>query len=270
MTAMEPHERTEFAPVAIHFMKAASVFESLHHRHEEADEVIAQYTAEKKVFESKHPLAYEEESREEVFLCENAKCFIVKVVGEQKEEGGDAADEFDLPPDVVELSIKNEDFTFLEWKDNKMEKKEKETNCNVVTLACSFKGSKQEVEKKLKRRPYYGFKVVLEADYGEYQGIEILEKIVRDVNWFVCSSGYELIKIAKLAKDTPPTPAKDESAKTEENKKAETTDTPEQKDKQESQNTSLLLLSKLFSGGLEERHFSSLSQEAGEKLQLYR
>ena len=37
-------------------------------------------------------------------------------------------------PEGVELKIKNEDFLFVEWRDNKFHKNEKETNCNVVQL----------------------------------------------------------------------------------------------------------------------------------------
>ena len=114
------------------------------------------------MFESKHPLVYEAETKEEVFLCENAKCLKLKIEGKpnpEEEEGDDKKDTFDIPPNTMEVSIKNEDFTFLEWKASKFEKNETDTNCNVVTLAYSFTGSKEEVERKLKKKPYFGFKV---------------------------------------------------------------------------------------------------------------
>ena len=41
MSGLEPTERTQFAPLAVHFIKASSVFEEIHHEHEEKDEVVA-------------------------------------------------------------------------------------------------------------------------------------------------------------------------------------------------------------------------------------
>lgn len=123
------------------------------------------------MFESKHPLVYESENKEEIFLCENAKCLKIKVEGKpQEDETEEKKETFDIPPSCMEVSIKNEDFTFLEWKENKFDKNEKETNCNVVTLAYSFTGSKEETERKLKKHPCFGFKVLLEASYGDYKG----------------------------------------------------------------------------------------------------
>lgn len=40
----------------------------------------------------------------------------------------------------------------------------------MITLAYSFSGSKEDVEKKLKKHPYFGFKVLIEASYGDYKG----------------------------------------------------------------------------------------------------
>ena len=153
-------------------------------------------------------------------------------------------------PEGVELKIKNEDFLFVEWRDNKFHKNEKETNCNVVQLLYEWKLGKEEAEKKLKRKPYFGFKITLEANYGEYKGLDVLDKLLRDANWFLCASAYELVNIpdSQQQQQQQQQPGGDKDSK----------DPKDVKDK-EAHNTSLLLMSKLFSGGIEERHYSSLS-----------
>ena len=163
-------------------------------------------------------------------------------------------------PEGVELKIKNEDFLFVEWRDNKFHKNEKETNCNVVQLLYEWKLGKEEAEKKLKRKPYFGFKITLEANYGEYKGLDVLDKLLRDANWFLCASAYELVNIPdSQQQQQQQQPGGDKDSK----------DPKDVKDK-EAHNTSLLLMSKLFSGGIEERHYSSLSPDASAKLKIFK
>ena len=59
---LEAKESIAFAPLAIQFLQAASLFHPLHDKYEEKDEVVKQYTTARKVFESSHPLSFLEEA----------------------------------------------------------------------------------------------------------------------------------------------------------------------------------------------------------------